>query len=303
MSGKSQQLIARGLEGSNPLAFLASLGLFRTLHRMYPEKNVKMHWEVVNCAWRPVYSGIDYSSREELMVYLHDKLLETQFVLSEKLGDSLKITPDDFRCYAHEGLHFQDTDKLPFAVAFGSEAKGRELIQTQLCFLNGTGHQYFIRTIENLIKVATTDQLNKAIFEQWMYDDTGKNISLRWDPIDDRRYALRWSDPSTEDIRTEIGANRLAIEALPLFPVIPGMRYCLTTGFSRRKNEIWFTWPVWEVPINIPVCRTLLAMKHLQNEEPLLENLQEIGVVEVFRSQRISVGLFKYTNFTPACSM
>lgn len=43
-----------GLDGSNPLDFLASLGLFRLACRLWP--NAQMSWRIQNGAWHPEYT-------------------------------------------------------------------------------------------------------------------------------------------------------------------------------------------------------------------------------------------------------
>jgi hypothetical protein len=42
-----------GLDGSNPLDFLASLGLFRLTNRLWPDS--KMNWRIANGVWHPEY--------------------------------------------------------------------------------------------------------------------------------------------------------------------------------------------------------------------------------------------------------
>ena len=159
-----------------------------------------------------------------------------------------------------------------------------------------------------------------CLFAPWERPDT--LYSLRWDPEDDRRYAHRWRDPSKETAGTEWGANRLAFEALPLFPVAPAAGSSRTTGFSgTRSSDTFWTWPVWEPAADLDTVRSLLALQKLQdgalanNERAAVSPPQEqrrsqpetgsirgelaaMGVREVFRSQRITIG--QYRGFTPS---
>src|SRR5690606_35990470 len=90
--------------------------------------------------------------------------------------------------------------------------------------------------------------------------DEGRGMNLRWDPIDDRRYALRWENPSADPSKTMRGANRLAIEALPLLPTMPINSRLGTTGFQGSgTRDTFFTWPIWSVPLNMPVVASLLS--------------------------------------------
>ena len=90
------------------------------------------------------------------------------------------------------------------------------------------------------------------------------------------------------------GANRLAIEALPLLPTVPGERRLHTTGFSERRGEgVMFTWPIREPPLNVEVVRSLLSLAEIQEPRPNRGSLMGRGVVEVFRSRRITVGKYR----------
>ncbi len=85
--------------------------------------------------------------------------------------------------------------------------------------------------------------LRRTLFEPWDYGDHGFS-SLRWDPLEDQRYALRWRDPSKSGANdgpgSMLGANSLALEALQAFPVIWTGREAETTGFHRNGRRSVF---------------------------------------------------------------
>lgn len=150
--------------------------------------------------------------------------------------------------------------------------------------------------MRQLAENMTRDRIQRCLFSPWMRQD--RRLSLRWDPEDDRRYALQWRDPSGEETRTEWGANRLAFEALPLFPVAPVGRSVVTTGFSGSgtRNTLW-RWPIWEPPADLDAVRSLLALRQLHESASDRNELAAMGVQEVFQSRRLTIG--KYRNFTP----
>jgi hypothetical protein len=163
-----------------------------------------------------------------------------------------------------------------------------------------SGQQRFIDFMKQLAKNTTEEHLRETLFSTWAYSDP--EPSMRWDTVDDRRYALRWRDPTAPDdkIRTVRGANRLAVEALPLFPVMPVGKRLVTTCFTNLNGGgQCITWPIWEKSVSIDMVRSLLALKGLQQAEPQRENLRAIGVVEAYRSRRIQ-DAHGYGNFTPA---
>jgi hypothetical protein len=133
--------------------------------------------------------------------------------------------------------------------------------------------------------------------EPWDYADG--RPSLRWDPADYRPHALRATDPSGDPIKTMRGANRLAVEALPLFPTVVNNGRVRTVGFQERNRETEITWPIWTDPIDLDTARTLIAISDLQNADAS-ENgkLACRGIAQVFRARRFTDG--KFRNFTPA---
>jgi hypothetical protein len=126
---------------------------------------------------------------------------------------------------------------------------------------------------------------------------------MRWDSEDDRRYALRWDEPSKDPVRTVRGANRLAIAALPLFPAVPLADNSVgTTGFSGRgSRDTFVTWPIWSGLLTLDTVRSTLGLTALQTHTCEAASLAPRGICAVYRSQRITLG--KYRNFTPARSL
>ena len=205
----------------------------------------------------------------------------------------------------------QDRRDADFLAAFGSEVveskvNGKptgQIADTAFRTMSGAGHQHFLGTMRTFIADTAPEHLDKAVFEIWRYDDPLEKHSLRWDPLDDIRYALRWDNPSGDRNRklggSMWGANRLAIEALPLFPTHPIGDRLRTTGFAVRPNRTTeLTWPVWSAAIGVREVRSLLSLSQLHEPTPDRTQLASRGIVEVYRCQRLTQG--KYRNFTPA---
>jgi hypothetical protein len=151
--------------------------------------------------------------------------------------------------------------------------------------------------MNEIARDTSVEQLREALFGPWQYRDVG--FSMRWDPEDDRRYALRWLNPSGDAARNVRGANRLAIEGLRLFPTVPSTTHLATTAFTGQKaSNTFLSWPIWETPISLDTCRSLLAHAELTKPWPASYACRAIGIVAVLRSQRITTG--KFRNFTPA---
>jgi hypothetical protein len=146
------------------------------------------------------------------------------------LGRHIDCTGDEYREYATsflEGSGVARRAPLDLLAAFASDAYLDELgrvVATPFCFVTGSGHQYFLDTVRQLMNEVTAERIRSVLFEPWTYGD--EKLSLRWDPMEDRRYALMDRDPTASDnkSRTVWMANLLAYRALVLFPSAPGSR-------------------------------------------------------------------------------
>lgn len=303
-------LVLKGLDGANPLGFLAALGTLRTASLTWPKEPVRMGWGIYDSAWRP-YLILETGQGEEEFL---ERLCETLLLMKDHpvfgFADDLSLTAQLFRAEA-ETAQTQTTPAdrchADFIAAFGSDCitmdNSDQIEDTALRTMGGAGHQHFLGTMRQLIADTDVNHLQKALFSTWLYDDPVEKHTMRWDPNDDIRYALQWQNPSGDRQRktggSMWGANRLAIEGLPLMSTIPKNRKLETVGFSQKKGAgvIW-TWPIWEKAVSIDTTRSLLALYELQRKRPDRKKLLKMGIVELFRCQRLTQG--KFRNFTPA---
>ena len=303
---KCDKIVLSGLDGANPLGFLATVGLLKTTKDALNDNYIKIGWSLEHGSWRPILCLSNEMTKEELVTLL-DTHLKNVDITPFRFAPDLNISPESFQVQnklAFEKSNLNNRYFADFLVAYGCESimdkKNGIILDTALRTMSGAGHQHFLGSMLELIGNTNTDHLFKALFSTWDYSDA--RPSLRWDPMDDRRYALRWKEPSGDKILTVRGANRLAIEALPLLPTAPYRNGLETTGFSHRPEEgVQFSWPIWKPKITIDIVRSLLSLKELQTLKPDRDTLSRMGIVEVFRSQRITEG--KYRNFTSAISV
>jgi hypothetical protein len=224
------------------------------------------------------------------------------------IGKHINCTGDEYREHANafiETADCSDRETLDLVAAFGSDAsleKAGRITATPFCFITGSGHQYFLDTVRQLTALVTPEGIHAALFKTWSYRDEG--LSMRWDPAEDRRYALMARDPTASDNkpRTVWMANLLAYVALAFFPSASRGKRLRTAGWADGPSGPIFTWPIWERPADLHTIRSLLALRELIAESPDRADLLQRGVVAAFRSRRIQVGnapLFKI-NFSPA---
>ena len=302
MTNGSTQLPLVGLAGDNPLAFLASVGTLRTLSRIWPDRNVRMSWKASGFC-DPLIQVNGACAPEDVVAALYNAIashhLSPEF---NDLGPDLPVATSDFVTLARKSIaQATPCDRMTadYCAAYGSEAYADDDVigDTELRTMSGAGHQHFLEFMREILRTTTADHIRSALFATWIYSDP--RPSMRWDPQDDRRYALRASDPAggQSPIATVRGANALAIEALPCYPTSPSNGKVRTKGFYRSESRVtYFCWPIWDTPITIECLQSLLGHAEIIEERPRQKVLRPLGVTEVFRSRRLTVG--RFCNFT-----
>ena len=206
------------------------------------------------------------------------------------LGDNLEVAPAEFRDFSERaaGCASEDRTCADFAAAFGCDAitaekGGKPVIQdSDFRTMSGSGHQHFLKFLRNIVARTKPSHLEKTLFEPWRYDDPVENQTMRWDPVDDQRYAISLENPSGDPSRKErgtmLGANRLAIEALPLFPTSPAGQTLKTTGFrGESSRDCYWTWPIWTAALPPDVVRSVLSLKELQSLQSAAADVSAIS--------------------------
>jgi hypothetical protein len=220
------------------------------------------------------------------------------------LGDDFAVAPDVYREFLLNSLAEASATKrtwADFAACFASDAAAsRDGVVMDTAFRAvGGGQTRILNEMKKIVENTSKVQIESSLFKDWDYYDSSP--VMRWDPNEHRPYALRANDPASDQSHISMrGANRLAIEALPLFPVMPSNRRVSTTGFSRLEDRVVVTWPIWSEPLRLDAIRTLLALGELQQQIPSPLHLQARGVVQAFRSLRFGK---EYRNFSPASAL
>jgi CRISPR-associated endonuclease/helicase Cas3 len=293
-------LLLTGLDGSNPLAFLAALGTLRVLTETWP--NVTMRWVRRESAWRPVIASntAERTREDDVVAQLEDSLLTDfdahpcriwQSVLSADLGRR--------RDLANE-VAIADERASEWLGGIGINTWSDGDVDTQL---RTTRQDYHVGNIRSIVKRTQASHLRRTLFVFWDYADAMANQSLHLDPSEDRRHAYQWNPPTSDPARHRygnmLGANRLAIEALPLILTTPSNSGLTTIGFrGRHATDTFWRWPVWDVPLTASTISAVLALKAIQDERPNYVELKARGICCLYESQRILVQ--KTPNFTPA---
>ncbi len=309
-----------GLEPDNLLAFMALLGLLRSLEAVRPSWRARAFWTINDPPLRPAIRLSGNVSNDTLAqsVAAGINLLASH----HNFGDhkSLKLPVAYATGILKEAAEMGDQNgyTADLWAALVSDAavsqNGQNVDPTPLCLMFGQGHQHFLERLASVPrekappdrgrgqgkqKISETKCVSEALFSFWQRPDATQ--SFRWDPNEDVRYAMRARDPtdSTTKDTTQHGANRLAAIGLSVLTVVPTIefgrvRLAVLGGLRQHRGAFIFQWPIWRDPISLVHIRSLLGHPKLNNPE----TQNALGIVEVRKARRISTG--KFMNFTRA---
>lgn len=262
----------RGLDGSHLFGFLATYGLLRLLHKASLRSHSffpRLYFD--ECDYCAVLEGVPSSAFLEETVHgelqaLHDRLT-TDFKSIDRPGD-LSQEAIDTIAMARDDCALEELAGLGCNV-------GGEAYETTLCAANGAGHQNLVLSMRDILALLREhrDLLASAMHRSWTCgfaptpEDRQKlklgnrKPTLRFDPSDERLYALRLDNPTSSDAiyRTELGGQALAAAAFGGLPVIPRQRYPVAVGSERQGTRTFFYWGLWRVPAGYTAVRSCLA--------------------------------------------
>lgn len=251
-----------GVDGTNPLAFLAALGVLEAVRQHSADMHIRWRDEG---GWYPVLSS-GYDNVDALVERLdsdrRDCLSEPALALSYGGKRDLKPLPRDFRVYL-ERLVDNSTPaarrSVDWASAFATDVatdNNGNIKPTALHFT--AGQQQFLQMALELARGVTTDDFREALVGPWLYS---RDLPIfGWDSTSSRDYALRATDPSIDKKLGVPGADWLACRGLMFLPTVPRGVRVLTTGCEGGWKDGRFRWPLWTVPLPAAVIRTVLRL-------------------------------------------
>lgn len=312
------------LDGANPLAFLTALGSLRVLTRVFPHHDLRLSWGERLGAWRPLIWTAQPLDEERMLTALHETSLKLDTMFSSQLlaateaaspknkkgearwKDKLLFPVDALREFCRAATLLPSA-LAEFAATWAGETApaGEEGEQAgrRTRFDFTAGQQAFIGMLRELQETCTPEDLRRSLFTGWRY--SAKAVSMRWDTQDEKRqYALQAVDPTNASENPPLadpGANFLAVEALPLFPLVPD-RWASQPGFNRDADGRSWRWPIWVYPLGLDAIRSLLTLALTDSEEWPASRRRALGVSAVFQSGIVQPS-GRYRCFTPAQSL
>ncbi len=303
-SHTSDGLLLPGLDGTNPLGFLAALGVLRTLDMQSQGELVRMQWQRSRRTWLPRIhnGGRDIDDLLNRLAAGFNACDPTPWTINKKLPfEAERLRNEVLDATAAASLKCRD--RVDTLGSFGVESiSDKEGIfkDTSLRMIRagdsvGNGLLAYGKQIQDQ---TTPEDLRSALTESWKYED--EKCALRWDPAEYHGYALQWTNPSKESTVSVRGGNRLALAAMPLLSTIPRNGKVETVAFARPddQNEC-MSWPLWNVSCSLDVVRSLLTIARLPVSQPNRIDLHQRGIDAIYRCDRIKTSTY-YRNFTPA---
>lgn len=287
-----------GLSITTPLGFMAALGLLRIC--------AQDHGEGVSLSWRANSArmeGITAERLTELLVeHLKGRHQAPEFNLEVSLAGGQRgpfihlreIPQADYRAAAQAWS--SDPRALGFLAGYGTDAvinKDGHVARTQFDFSSARQclALEFRRLAESLDSRARrpaqplTTRIQRALYGG-AYED---QHTFGWDPATLLTHAHQAISPSASATPGQPVAVWLAVESLPLHPVLPiKPGRAGTIGFVGNKA---YAWPQWSVPLTLPEVRMLR-----QRQLTSLDSLP--GVDAVWSAGITAVGKFRF--FLPA---
>ena len=121
--GDAQGLLLSGLDGSNPLGFMAAVGTLRTVGLAEPEADWRMKWLMHDDIWIPALLA-DRAVSVEALVALLCRTLRRESTPEFDFAKNLNVQPEKFRdeaASAQQQAQPQDRIHADFVAAFGCE--------------------------------------------------------------------------------------------------------------------------------------------------------------------------------------
>jgi hypothetical protein len=290
-----------GVDGSNPLGFLAALGLLRVATSANLSSRLGF---AADGSFNAFLDGLENASEITALVAADaERAARTPswrltYAKTEKQGTKdvadLKAPPEEFLKFLVRCLECWmkgDGEAVAYAAAFGTDVAVDGKGNTKPTAFHFTAaNQQFLGAVEAIRASVNQDWIETSLFSGHG-ERPGSN--LRWDPGAERNWALMASNPNDGGTRVDAPLEWLAFRGLPLLPSFPRATRIITTAVLGRGDDMTFTWPLWSPPASLHTVRSVLQLDWMSNAHERMAR----GIFAVCRSsiRRTS----RFGNFSP----
>ncbi|MHB8177095.1 MAG: type I-G CRISPR-associated protein, Cas3-extension family [Vulcanimicrobiaceae bacterium] len=290
------------IDGRNPLGFLAALGAAAAL-------DAPLSWQYEVPRWTPT---LHVPADESVADRLYELLKDTPFAY--RLS-GIDATPfDDLKAPKSSGSRkrsmtpsafaacLDDFTRLPEALERPFSCRATQQLAALTCatarnFKTGdwtlsatrtvSGQTAWLANLRAIVEGTQRGDLHRALFERWQYRP---NPKTSFDP--DTYLQNIGENVGGLGAVSEIGAERLALEAMRLLVTGVKATRLTTRGMSRTSSCEAFIWPLWDEPLLPAAAGMLLDHSMLyENELRVLRKWARVtGVSVIFRAEVFTYG-------------
>ncbi len=317
-------LLLTGLKGTEPIGFLAALGLLRVLGDRCSFGAVKLSWSC-GSVWSALLHTEKACDEErligDLLAHMRSRATFPVFAgvkpdgqpLDDEVWNDVKVPLGQFATMlaaVRSAATRSDREVADFYSALGSELipLGNKALVKPSALHMTSGNQAFLASIRELARsldpdapphpksaCPPSDAFRDAVFANSTDGGTGWRAadefsSMGLDPAREAVYAVTATAPTTTGPRSTRAAVWLAIEAIPLFPVVPLSRALHTRGFNRHDRITTFRWPIWNGALTIDAVRTAIGLPEVVEQEVATERLDQLAIRAIMEAERVTIG-------------
>ena len=275
-----------GLEGTNPLGFLAALGVqtafageeeqpcLRWSEDVTPHAVVEHGFSVERIAEQVLAVAIRWKDSPALNPARPDGARMPK-------GDELKVSPDEITAYLRRRGPVEAGGDLAAALLAEDSLDNQGVAKPSDLYFTA-GQMKFLGMARTILSDVGGEQIVECLVGPWSY--ASLLPSLGWDVVDDRVYALRANNPAPDKKLTNPGAEALAILGLSRHPVFAGRERTLTQGCSGTWKSGSYSWPLWRKAATPNGVKSLLAHAYDGAAESRQSWYRSWGVFAILRS-------------------
>lgn len=316
------ELALPGLRASEPIGFLAALGLLRVVTGRGTFGAAKLGWSD-DSAWPAVLSTEHACDPDrlldDLLAHMTGRAAAPAFsarpdAAQEPIPDpwaDVKVPLDDYRTrlVAVRATADRTTrEAADFLAALGCESVsvgGKDAVKPSALHMT-SGNQKFLTTCQDIAgsldpgaalpseaSCPPAEAFREAVFDRrtdgppgWRAAD--RMSAMGFDAAREAVYALVADAPGPAGPRSTRAAVWLAVEGLSLFPSLPAGGRLHTRGFDPRATA--FRWPVWDGLLRLGAVRTLVGGREVVQPKPEARRLRQLGIRAVMESARVTIG-------------
>lgn len=250
-----------GLEGTNPLGFLAALGVQAAFAG--EDEQPCLWWSEDVTPHAVVGDGFDVERIAEQTLAVAARWNDSPALNPARpdgtrmpKGDELKLGPDDITAYLGRRGRAEAGGDLAAALVAEDSLDNQGVAKPSDLYFTA-GQMKFLGMARTILSEVGRDEMVEGLVGPWNY--ASHLPSLGWDVVDDRVYALRANNPAPDKKLTNPGAEALAILGLSRHPVFAGSGRTLTQGCSGTWKSGYYSWPLWRKSATPNAVKSLLA--------------------------------------------